>query len=193
VPSLGDALELQDQRQVHTIPIPDEICAELEDMFLRCPSSSSSREDGDPPPLRELADSFIRSFEQSTINFKPGLTVDQKTPPTIEYISLLKCQFVMAKMKSCPELHNAPRLSHWPGYADALEDVCFPPRRRDTPFLTQSLQKLSQECLRFRQELVVPDISNRTDDMLTLWPEAQPVQLFDSVSARLLMEDLMEA
>ena len=133
VPSLGDALELQDQRQVHTIPIPEEICAELEVMFLRCPSGCS-REDGDPPSLRELADSFIRSLEQSTINFKPGLTVDQKTPPTIEYIALLKCQFIMSKIKSLPELHSAPRLSHWPGYADALEDVCFPYRRCDRPF-----------------------------------------------------------
>lgn len=124
MPSLGDALELQDQRQVHTIPIPDELCVKLEEKFLQRPSSS--REDGDPPPLRELADSFIRSFEQSTNNFKPGLTVDQKMPPTIEYISLLKCQFIMAKMKSSPELHNAPRLSHWPGYVDALEDVSCP-------------------------------------------------------------------
>jgi hypothetical protein len=124
VPSLGDALELQDQRQVHTIPIPDEICVELEDMFLRCPSSSC--EDGNSPPLRELADSFIRSFEQSTKSFKPGLTVDQRMPPTIEYISLLKCQFIITKIKSSPELHSAPRLSHWPGYVDALEDVCFP-------------------------------------------------------------------
>ncbi len=55
------------------------------------------------------------------------------------------------------------------------------------------MQKLSQECLRFRQEMVVPNISDRTDDMLALWPEAQPIQLFDTVSARLLMEDLMKA
>src|SRR4051794_8783719 len=41
--------------------------------------------------------------------------------------------------------------------------------------------------------MVVPDISNRTDDMLALWPEPPPVAIFDTVSASLLMEDLMEA
>ncbi len=41
--------------------------------------------------------------------------------------------------------------------------------------------------------MTAPDISNRSEEMLALWPDEQPAQIFDTVSARLMMEDLLEA
>jgi hypothetical protein len=119
VPSLAVALELRSRRDVHTLQIPEEIFLELTAAFNLHPSCSA----GGSPSLRDMADGFVMSYDHSTIRFRPGLTVEQKKPPIFEYLSLLKCQFLMQRMRASNELHNAPKLSHWPGYVDTLEEV----------------------------------------------------------------------
>lgn len=81
-----------------------------------------------------MADAFIMSLDKSTRNFKPGLTVDERKPPRPQYLSLLKCLFLMKKMKESEELEAArapPSLSHWPSYVKELEEVrcSYPPYR----------------------------------------------------------------
>lgn len=113
VPSLAEALERRSRREVNTVPIPNELLPELVSVF----------DQHAHPSLRDMADAFIRCYDQSTKTFTPGLTVEQRTPPTFEYISLLKCQFLMQKIRASDQLRNAPPLSHWRGYIDALEEV----------------------------------------------------------------------
>lgn len=73
-----------------------------------------------------MADAFITSLDKSTRNFKPGLTVNERIPSRPQYLSLLKCLFLMKKMQESEELEAArapPSLSHWPSYVKELEEV----------------------------------------------------------------------
>lgn len=76
-----------------------------------------------------MADAFITSLDKSTKNFKPGLTVDERIPLRSQYLSLLKCLFLLRKMEESEELLAArepPSQSHWPSYVKELEEVCCP-------------------------------------------------------------------
>ena len=119
VPSLAQELELRSQRQVCDVVIPEEIRYELEAEFASHPSF----EVGGYPPLRDMADSFIDNIDRSTTLFHPGRTIDTMAPPLGQYICLLKCQFLMEKIKTADELLRAPPLSHWPAYLQSLEEV----------------------------------------------------------------------
>ncbi len=113
VPSLAETLERASRRQVETVAIPNELLAELAVAFDLHAG----------PSLRDMADSFIRCYDLSTKTFNPGPMVEQQAPPTFQYISLLKCQSLMQKIRASDKLRNAPLLSHWRRYIDALEDV----------------------------------------------------------------------
>lgn len=170
VPNLRDALDMRDHREIHSVEIPSDILTELDVEFKSHPSFAA----GGYPSLRNMTDSFIMSFDQCTQHFAPGLTIEQKTPPVFEYISLLKCQFLMQRIRESSELANIAEGSHWPGYINALEE------------------KLSAECYRFRRDLAAPDATSRTGDMITIWPEEEPPPVFDVYGERLQMEDLMD-
>ncbi|KAK4243833.1 hypothetical protein C7999DRAFT_35814 [Corynascus novoguineensis] len=152
VPNLRDALDMDNHREIHSVEIPSDILTELDAEFKSHPSFAAGRY----PSLRNMTDSFIMSFDQCTQNFAPGLTIEQKTPPVFEYISLLKCQFLMQRMRESSELANVVEGSHWPGYINALEE------------------KLSAEYYRFRRDMAAPNATSRTGDMITIWPEEEP-------------------
>lgn len=71
-----------------------------------------------------MSDAFITSLDQSTKCFRPGLTVRERIPPVDQYLNLLKCVFLLKKMKASHELKNASPQSHWPSYVKELEEVC---------------------------------------------------------------------
>ncbi|KAK3361359.1 hypothetical protein B0T24DRAFT_584958 [Lasiosphaeria ovina] len=170
VPTLAEALESQSRHLVHRVEVPAEIGLQLDHEFGRHPQSV----DGGYPSLRAMADGFLASYEHSIVSFVPDTA---RSPPVAQYICLLKCQFLIDKIQDSQELLDAPRLSHWPSFIKSLEE------------------KLSHECRRLHEEMAAPEIPNITDiqDMLALWPEEPQTQPFDTVTARLLMEDLLEA
>ncbi|KAK3389699.1 hypothetical protein B0H63DRAFT_518935 [Podospora didyma] len=171
VPTLAEALESQKRHRIHRVDVPAEINLQLEDEFGLHPQII----DGGYPSLRTMADSFIRSYDHSIVSFVPSDTI--KSPPLTQYIPLLKCQFLIDKIQDSQELLDAPRLSHWPSFIKSLEE------------------KLSNECRRFNEEMTAPEIPSIVDveDMLFLWPVEPQTQPFDTVTARLMMEDLLEA
>ncbi len=119
VPSFADVLETPSGHEVHSVEIPPELQLELEEAFRLHPNCR----EGGQPPLRDMADSFIASYDKSTKLFTPGLTVGERIPPTLEYICLLKCQFLLNRIRDSPYYHDQPALSHWPGFVNSLEEV----------------------------------------------------------------------
>ncbi|KAK4243531.1 hypothetical protein C7999DRAFT_36131 [Corynascus novoguineensis] len=99
-----DALDMRNHREIHLVEIPSDILAELDAEFKLYPSFAV----GGYLSLRNMTDSFIMSFDQYIQHFAPGLTIEQKTPPVFEYISLLKCQFLIQKIRASLELANVP-------------------------------------------------------------------------------------
>lgn len=73
--------------------------------------------------LQQLTDCFLVHLENSSLKSQLELGNHNRTPPIARYLEVLKCQFLMKKIKNSPELINAPHISHWRSYIDALEEV----------------------------------------------------------------------
>lgn len=118
-PDVARALHVQYGQELHSVRISDALLGKLDAMFERCQGDRMDQ----PITLQELTDCFLIHFEKSTIQFPPRPYDSQTTPPVSQYIELLKCQFIMQRVKSYDKLQNMPRMSHWPGYVAALEEV----------------------------------------------------------------------
>lgn len=119
VPDLKTALDQQDARLIRLLPVPPEVDRDLETVFRL----HSAWQEGQYPPLRDIADAFIMSLENSTKCFRPGVRACESTPPVAQYLNLLTCLFLMRKMRESEELLAAPVQSHWPSYVNELEEV----------------------------------------------------------------------
>jgi hypothetical protein len=122
VPDLAQALENQARRDVHMLDIPPVVATR----FGKASQADrpSSLDGQDPPPeLEELANAFILHFNDSTVEFKAGILVENKIPPVGAYLNLLKCIWLMKQMKECDEIVNPDSTSHWSSYVLYLEDV----------------------------------------------------------------------
>ena len=111
------AAKIEEQEAQHElIQIPDSLGARLDQMLL---AWHEVRRLTRPPSLTELADCFFVHLGKST---QPAIQQWSYAPLT-EYLSLFKCQVLLDQMKDRLEYKNPPRLSHWPGYIDALQNV----------------------------------------------------------------------
>jgi hypothetical protein len=119
VSSLADHMRMQSQGEVHAVEIPDELQIELDQRFRLHPRCR----EGGQPPLRDMVDSFLASYEHSTRGFTPGLAADERIPPTLQYVGLVKCQFMMNRIQDSQSLRDQPPLSHWHRFVDALQEV----------------------------------------------------------------------
>jgi len=120
-PSLAQELGLQLEPEINEeVSIPDFIRQQLERNFDLHPDRKLN-EDGCYPPLCDIANAFVNSFELSTRLFEPESGI--KEPPADQYLALLTSQFLMAKMLDSPEFQDPPRLSHWPSYVSSLQKV----------------------------------------------------------------------
>ncbi|KAK0645373.1 hypothetical protein B0T16DRAFT_411086 [Cercophora newfieldiana] len=161
-PNLLATPEGSGESEIHQVPIPDFVLAGLEELYWNHPSSGNGGFVA--PPLRDIADAFVRSFEASTRTYD----VDDFNwePSEDQYLNLLTCQFLMAKMLESDEYLHAHELSHWPSYVQNLQ------------------RELSDECLRVAQSMAVPQISDETP-LIPIWPvEEAPAPLDDVVIQR---------
>lgn len=111
------------------------------------------------PTLGDLSDVFLYSFYESTYRFQPGLDL-QREPPNDQYISLLKCVWLMRRIRSSEELSNAVPDSHWPSYVNELD------------------KQLSRQCARFSGQ-TWDGLDQPRDPVLTevntrIWPQKTP-------------------
>ncbi|KAK3177784.1 hypothetical protein K4F52_009482 [Lecanicillium sp. MT-2017a] len=120
VPDLEKELDEQSKRQVHLLDIPQAIAERIRLAALANRSEYCKDEYFE---LQDLADAFILNFNKSTVKFKGGLLVKERTPPIDQYLNLLKCVWVFKRIKASPVLLDMGEESHWPSYARQLEEV----------------------------------------------------------------------
>jgi hypothetical protein len=172
-PSLiQDVDPVSEEPEICEIDIPEDIRQQLQDMFEKHPEQEA--ECFEYPPLRDMADAFVTSFDKSTRLFQPDLGPGgARDPPEDQYLSLLTSQFLMTKILESAEYRHSPSVSHWPSYVRSLQ------------------KQLSDECQRFRRELAVPPLLTLTS-LPPLWPEEEPPDYIDSVELPTAMDLLVE-
>ncbi|OLN96931.1 hypothetical protein CCHL11_07408 [Colletotrichum chlorophyti] len=170
VPDLEQALAQQARREPVELAIPPIILEGFHGAW------TNDRPEGGPEPdLQEMADAFVIYYHKSTVNFNAGILVENRVPHLEQYVSLLKCVWLMRHIRESPQLSQAATsLSHWPSYIQELED------------------DLASQCDRFKQDLVPPSLATLTTDMLQIWPEKELPQLVDVVTKDALMEQVLD-
>ncbi|KAK2055404.1 hypothetical protein LY76DRAFT_520520 [Colletotrichum caudatum] len=171
VPDLEHALAQQGRREPIQLEIPPIVADGLQHAWM------ADRQQGAlGPSLREMADVFVLHYHKSTANFTAGILAEDRIPDIEQYMSLLKCIWVMRHIRGSPELRQSTMssLSHWPSYIQQLED------------------DLALQCDRFRQDLVPPNLTGPLPEMFDIWPEKEFVQLVDVVTRDALMEQVLE-
>lgn len=115
-PEVAHAIDQRLEQELYSVSIPDPMWGRLEAMFER---------DGpeQPATLGEMTDCFLVHFESSTWLLPHASYGPRIRPPVSQYLALLKCQFLMNRIKNTTELRNPRRMSHWPGYVSALQEV----------------------------------------------------------------------
>ncbi|PNH44591.1 hypothetical protein VD0004_g3083 [Verticillium dahliae] len=173
VPNMEQALAQQEVRDIHMLDIPPRVS----EAFRRAAMQEKLEyEDDMSLDLEEMADAFVLHYGNSTRDFVSGMLVENRVPHPEQYINLLKCVWLMQRIRESPKLKQPAPESHWPSYVKQLED------------------DLSSQCERFepKQELVAPDVMSLTRDMLEIWPEKELPQLIDVVTRDELMEEVLE-
>lgn len=174
-PSLIQGFDQPQESELCEIDIPDGINQQLQTMFENHPDLEM--EGVEFPPLRDIADAFVTSFDKSTRLFQPDVgSGGTAAPPEEQYLALLTAQFLMRKMLECPEYHDATPVSHWPSYVRSLQ------------------HQLSDECRRCAREVQVPTLlsDGNAIQVPTFWPEEEPPEYIESVELPTPMELLLE-
>ncbi|KAF7553918.1 hypothetical protein G7Z17_g3277 [Cylindrodendrum hubeiense] len=173
VPDLEQALNQQAQRHIILIDVPIDVAERFR--FEALTERPEYRTDADFE-LEELSDAFILNFNKATVNFTSGMIVTERIPPTDQYVNLLKCVWLVKRIRESPPLQNAGQDSHWPSYVRQLED------------------DLSSQCARFGQELVKPELITpmMRRDVFSIWPDREPTPLVPVVTGDEMMEQLLE-
>jgi hypothetical protein len=113
IPDVEQALSEQERNIPCTLAIPADIetkfrtAAEKSHPEIRTPGSF---------PLQAGADAFVTHFEESTKKFTAGNFVRQRTPDKKQYLTLLKCVWIMERLQESDALRNAPNDTQLPGY-----------------------------------------------------------------------------
>ncbi|KAM0333945.1 hypothetical protein ACHAQA_000962 [Verticillium albo-atrum] len=173
VPNMEQALAQKETHEVYTLEVPPRVA----DAFKRAAIQERPEyEDDMKLDLEEMADAFVLHYGNSTRDFISGMLVENRVPRPEQYINLLKCVWLMQRIRESPRLTEPAPESHWPSYVKQLEE------------------DLSSQCERFepKQELVAPDVMSLTRDMLEIWPEKELPQLIDVVTRDELMEEVLE-
>ncbi|KAL5330933.1 hypothetical protein ACEPPN_000459 [Leptodophora sp. 'Broadleaf-Isolate-01'] len=129
-------------------------------------------------PLQAGADAFVAHMDESTRKFTAGNFLNERTPEPKQYLSLLKCVWIMRCLQESYELQTAPDSSQWPGY------------------IAQLNEDLSVECLRFTapstQRLIPPDVSSpRPEDEYSIWP-GEDISEYISPHSEVYLEEVLK-
>ena len=135
-------------------------------------------EDNGDWPLKEGFDALVFHFSKSTIEFnsRPGL--GQNIPEAPQYLSLLKCIWIMKQLKSSSYFTNAGTDSLWADYMRGLEDAIRTQFRR---FEAQQLIAPTQDV-----------ISILPDSDYSIWVVEGPLRPLDMAEQRSLEENILE-
>ncbi|KAK3331586.1 hypothetical protein B0T19DRAFT_352359 [Cercophora scortea] len=171
-PALVQNTHPQSACEIPRVDVPAPIWQGLEDAFV------DRDADGlDFPPLRDIADAFITHFNMSTRHFCPEPNQGTTSPPLRQYLALVTCQFLMDKMFGSPEYHvETQTSSHWPRYIKSLQ------------------QHLSAECLRFNQDMTIPDTAG-PDGCLSvppIWKREELPSYIESANVPVAMDHLLD-
>lgn len=63
--------------------------------------------------------------QQSTVSFKPGILIQDRTPPPALYFNLMKCVWILRMMQGFEEVKAPSQGSHWPRFIYQLRQVSF--------------------------------------------------------------------
>ena len=172
-PSLIQGPEESEEPEMCEIAVPENLRQQLQALFEKHPENDDEVGGFDFPPLRDIADAFVTSFDKSTRLFQPDTGPGGiRDPPEDQYLALLTSQFLMTKMLESPEYRGSPPASHWPSYVRNLQ------------------HQLSDECRRLTRDMLVPPLLSA--DIPALWPEEEPPDYIDSVELPTPMELLLE-
>lgn len=109
--SLMDVDPAQQDTVPNTLAIPGVIREELERLFAL--HTDRDFDDDGGPLLREMADAFVRNFDTAAPLYESNeVRVEEAGGTQKQYIALLTCQFLVAKMLASDELLQAPPVSH---------------------------------------------------------------------------------
>ncbi|KIW62548.1 hypothetical protein PV04_10715 [Phialophora macrospora] len=155
--NVPQAIQQQEQQLSHTLDCPPAIAAGFQRAAEQGPGSQRSTASR---PLSDLTEAFLMHLRQSTINFLPEATFEAQVAPPKEYISLLKCVWLMTQIEQHPDLHAADDESHWPSYVKGLKT------------------ELSRECWRFNprspDQVLPPDLRSLNNIDFSIWPVRTP-------------------
>lgn len=118
-PGVARAIEQREEQRLCPLEIPDLLCYKLDSEF----QNHGLRH---PPNLQDITDCFLVHFGRSTTLSPYIQDGTQACPPLFQYLALLKCQFLMGRIKASDEIKQPQRTSYWPGYIRALEEVKLP-------------------------------------------------------------------
>lgn len=72
--------------------------------------------------LHDLVEAFVIHFEESTIKFSPGTLRDQQIPDAMHFLNLMKCIWILSRIKSSHEYIGEQPNSLWHTFVQSLED-----------------------------------------------------------------------
>ena len=130
-------------------------------------------------PLKEGFDALVFHFSKSTIEFNSRPELGQNIPEGPQYLNLLKCIWIMKKLKSSSYLAEAGTDSLWADYMRSLEDEIRIQFRR---FETRQLITPTQDV-----------ISILPDSYYSIWvTEGPSLRQLDMAEQRPLEEKILE-
>lgn len=120
ISDLEQTLAQQENRTLYILETPPHIAEGFRRAALK---DRPEYQDDTAFDLEEIADAFVLHYKESTVDFRAGILIENKTPPTNQYINLLKCVWLMRRIQESARLKEAHDDSHWPSYVRQLEDV----------------------------------------------------------------------
>ncbi|KAL9025553.1 MAG: hypothetical protein Q9196_005647 [Gyalolechia fulgens] len=97
-----------------------------------CPPTSFT--DVSDLPLQPAADALVYHFSKSTVEYNPGLDINQRVPKVPQYLNLLKSRWLLAKLEQSSELISQGPHALWAVYlAEIRSEVANQYRRFDSP------------------------------------------------------------
>ena len=155
----ADAMPTNSIHVVALLHVPSEI----EGRFLSDPTSClPTYGDADGLWLGASTGAFVVRLEESTRYFRPGPFLDQRTPPPNQFLSLLKCAWILSKIKTSMSLAGEQPDSLWHLYVQELESRLQGEASRFTLDVRES-ERLSKPALE--------EVLSLPQDCFRIWVE----------------------
>ena len=162
---------------IDTVTLPEHISTRFTIAFnVDPPVCFQERSDW---PLKEGFDALVYHFSKSTIEFNSRPELGQNIPEAPQYLNLLKCVWIMERLKSSSYFTNTGTDSLWADYMRSLED------------------EIRVQFRRFEgRQLIAPMqdvISILPDSYYSIWVvEGPPLRPLDMAEQRPLEEKILE-